>query len=37
MITEQLAKIRGPIVPAEAYDEAVKARDAWRAAHPRKP
>lgn len=37
MLAEQLGKIRGPIVPAEAYDEAVKARDAWRAAHPRKP
>ncbi len=37
MLTEQLTKIRGPSVPAEAYDEAVKARDAWRAAHPRKP
>jgi len=26
-------RIRGAIVPADAFDEAVRARDAWRAAH----
>jgi TRAP-type C4-dicarboxylate transport system substrate-binding protein len=26
-------KIRGPIVPADAFDQALAARDAWRAAH----
>jgi len=26
-------KVRGGIVPADAFDEAMRARDAWRAAH----
>ena len=26
-------KVRGSIVPADAFDEALRARDAWRAAH----
>ncbi len=30
-------KVRGPIVPAEAFDVAMKLRDEWRAAHPAKP
>jgi TRAP-type C4-dicarboxylate transport system substrate-binding protein len=28
------SKIRGPIVPADAFDEALRARAAYRAAHP---
>ncbi|HZI63630.1 MAG TPA: TRAP transporter substrate-binding protein DctP [Thermoanaerobaculia bacterium] len=28
------SKIRGPIVPADAFDEAMRARAAYRAAHP---
>jgi TRAP-type C4-dicarboxylate transport system substrate-binding protein len=30
-------KVRGPIVPAEAFDLAMKLRGEWRAAHPAKP
>lgn len=33
-LTESLyPRIRGGIVPADAFDEALRARDAWRAAH----
>jgi hypothetical protein len=28
------AKIRGPIVPADAFDEAMRYRDEYRKAHP---
>jgi TRAP-type C4-dicarboxylate transport system substrate-binding protein len=30
-------KIRGGLVPADAFDEALHARDAWRAAHKAQP
>jgi TRAP-type C4-dicarboxylate transport system substrate-binding protein len=34
LIESLYAKIRGPIVPADAFDEALRARAAYRAAHP---
>jgi len=37
-LTESLyPKIRGFVVPADAFDEALRARDGWRAAHPAAP
>lgn len=34
MLAELTPRVRGPIVPADAYDDAVKALGTWRAAHP---
>ena len=34
MVAELTPRVRGPIVPADAYDAAVKALDTWRAAQP---